>query len=87
MIADAVQDLYQSPDSASAELLFDDLDLLNHERTASAVLDDIEDEASEIDELLEDDFEDDYDDEGDIKKINAPIKIEDDASSDVDEDI
>ena len=87
MIADAVQDLYQSPDSETAELLFDDLDLLTHERAAAAVLEDIEDEAGEIDELLDDDFEEDYDDEDDIKKINSPIKIEDDTSSDVDEDL
>ena len=87
MIADAVQDLYQSPDNETAELLFDDLDLLTHERAAAAVLEDIENEAGEIDELLDDDFEEDYDDEDDIKKINSPIKIEDDTSSDMDEDL
>ena len=87
MIADAVQDLYQSSDNETAELLFDDLDLLTHERAAAAVLEDIEDEAGEIDELLDDDFEEDYDDEDDIKKINSPIKIEDDTSSDMDEDL
>jgi len=88
MIADAVQNLYQSPENESTELLFDDLDLLTHEREATtAALDDIEEEASEIDELLEDDFEDDYDEEDDIKKINSPIKIEDDSSSEMDEEL
>ena len=86
MIADAVQNLYGSSGSETAELLFDDLDLISHERATSAVLDDIEDEAGEIDELLDDDFEEDYD-EDDIKKINSPIKIEDDTSSDLDEEL
>lgn len=88
MIADAVQNLYKSPENESTELLFDDLDLLTHEREATtAALDDIEEEASEIDELLEDDFEEDYEEEDDLKKINSPIKIEDDASSDMDEEL
>jgi hypothetical protein len=87
MIADAVHDLYQSSERETAELLFDDLDLLTHERAASAVLEGIEEEAGEIDELLDDDFEEDYDEEDDIKKINSPIKIEDDTSSDMDEEV
>jgi len=87
MIADTVLNLYQSSETDAAELMFDDLDLLTHERAAAAILDDIEDEAGEIDELLDDDFEDDYDDEDDIKKINSPIKIDDDSSSDLDEEI
>lgn len=87
MIADAVQNLYQSPDSDSAELMFDDLDLLNHERAAATVLDDIEDEAGEIDELLDDGFDSDYEQNGDIKKINSPIKIDDENSSDIDEEL
>lgn len=86
-IADAVQHLYLSSDSETAELLFDDLDLLSHERPAAAVLDDIADEAGEIDELLDDDFEEDYDNDDDIKKINPPIKIEDDTSPDLDEEL
>jgi hypothetical protein len=87
MIAEAVHNLYQSSDNQTAELLFDDLDLLTHEHVSTAVLDDIEDEASEIDELLDDDFEEDYDAEDDIKKINSPIKIEDDTAPDLDEEI
>jgi len=87
MIADAVQNLYQSKGNDTAELLFDDLDLLNHERSAAAVLDDIEEEASEIEDLLEDDFEDDYEETSDIKKIKSPIKIDDDSSADIDEEL
>lgn len=87
MIADAVQGLYQSPDSDTAELLFDDLDMLTHERAATAVLEELEEEAGEIDELLDDDFEDDYEEGDDIKKINSPIKIEDDSSSDIDDEL
>ena len=87
MIADTVQNLYQTSGSDAAELVFDDLDLLTHERAAAAILDDIDDEAGEIDELLDDDFEEDYDDEDDIKKINSPIKIDEDTSSDLDEEL
>jgi hypothetical protein len=87
MIADTVETLYQSTENDAAELMFDDLDLLTHERAAAAVIDDIDDEAGEIDDLLEDDFEDEYDDEDDIKKINSPIKIDDDTSSDLDEEL
>jgi len=87
MIADAVQNLYQNPDNDTAELMFDDLDLLNHERAAATVLDDIEDEAGEIDELLDDGFDSDYEQNGDMKKINSPIKIDDENSSDIDEDL
>ena len=86
MIADAVQKLYQSKESDTTELLFDDLDLLTQERAAAAVLDDLEDEASEIDELLEDDFDDDYE-ENDIKQINSPIKIDENSPTDLDEEM
>ena len=87
MIADTVQNLYTSHESDAAELLFDDLDLLTNERNAAAVLDDIDDEAGEIEDLLDNDFEDEYDDQGDIKKINSPIKIDEDSSSDIEEEL
>jgi len=87
MIADAVQNLYQSPDSDTAELVFNDLDLLSHERVSTTVLDDIRDDADEIDDLLDDDFEDDFEESAEITKINAPIKIEDDTPTDPDEEL
>lgn len=87
MIADAVQNLYQSEDSDTAELIFNDLDLLSHERASATVLDDIKEEAAEIDELLDDDFDDDYEESAEIKKINSPIKIEDDSATDLDEEL
>jgi hypothetical protein len=68
MIADAVQNLYQSKDSDTAELVFNDLDLLSHERASATVLDDIKEEAAEIDELLDDDFDDDYEETAEIKR-------------------
>jgi hypothetical protein len=87
MIAEAVQGLYQSQDSDSAELIFDDLDLLSHERASAAVLDDIKEEASEIDDLLDDDFDDEFEETADIKKISSPIKIDDDSPTDLDEEL
>jgi len=87
MIADAVQTLYQSQDSDTTELVFNDLDLLSQERASTTVIDDIKEEASEIDELLDDDFDDDYEETAEIKKINSPIKIEEDTSTNLDEDL
>jgi len=87
MIADAVQNLYESEDSDTVELVFNDLDLLSHEHASTTVLDDLKDDADEIDELLDDDFEDDFEESAEITKINAPIKIEEDTSTDLDEDL
>lgn len=87
MIADAVQNLYQSQDSDTAELVFNDLDLLSHERASTTILDDIKEEAGEIDELLDDGFDDNYEETTEIKKISSPIKIEEDTATDLDEEL
>ena len=87
MIADAVQNLYQSQDSDTTELVFNDLDLLNQENASTTVIDDIKEEAGEIDELLDDDFDDDYEETAEIKKINSPIKIQEDSATDLDEEL
>jgi hypothetical protein len=87
MIADAVQNLYQSKDSDTTELVFNDLDLLDQEQASTTVIDDVEDDASEIDELLDDDFDDDYEETAEIKKINSPIKIQEDSATDLDEEL
>jgi hypothetical protein len=85
-IADAVAELLEGRERQVAELLFDDIELLNREREIErqqaevAEKAEIKDEVEQIDELLTDDFEDDEDDfegGGEIKDINS-LKVADD---------
>lgn len=85
-IADAVAELLEGRERQVAELLFDDIELLNREREIErqqaevAEKAEIKDEVEQIDELLADDFEDDEDDfegGGEIKDINS-LKVADD---------
>jgi hypothetical protein len=72
----------------AAELLFDDIELLNREREREIREAEIKDEVEEIDELLTDDFEDDEDDfegGGEIKGINS-LKVADGDYGDGDEE-
>ena len=89
-IADTVTELLGEGETQSAELLFDDIELLNREREREIREAEIKDEVEveEIDELLSDDFEDDEDDfegGGEIKDINS-LKVADDEYGDGDED-
>ncbi len=85
-IADAVQALLNNADEDAIELFFDDLDLLDKERQEAAQAAKVDDEADDIDELIEDEFEGDFEEGQDIGKINTSIKIADDDSVDVDEE-
>jgi hypothetical protein len=87
-IADTVTELLGDGDKQAAELLFDDIELLNREREREIREAEIKDEVEEIDELLTDDFEDDEDDfegDGEIKDINS-LKVADDEYGDGDEE-
>ncbi|MBU4258531.1 MAG: hypothetical protein KJ976_02945 [Proteobacteria bacterium] len=66
----------------SIELLFDDIDLLTKKKKEPESSKDIEKEANEIDELLEDDFKEELDDNL-IRKDS--LIVEDDKSFDIDE--
>ena len=85
-IAEAVQALLNNADEDAIELFFDDLDLLDKERQEAAQAAKVDDEADDIDELIEDEFEGDFEEGQGIGKINASIKIADDDSVDVDEE-
>ena len=85
-IADAVQALLHNADEDAIELFFDDLDLLDKERQEAAQAEKVDDEADDIDELIEDEFEGDFEEGQGIGKINTSIKIADDDSVDVDEE-
>jgi len=89
-IAATVTELLGDGEKQAAELLFDDIELLNREREREIREAEIKDEVEveEIDELLTDDFEDDEDDfegGGEIKDINS-LKVADDEYGDGDED-
>lgn len=85
-IAMAVAELYKSKEKDSVELLFDDIELLAKDRKAVAVSKQVEDDSTDIDELLEDDIDDSYEEKDAIKKIDSSLKIADDDFVDVDDD-
>ena len=71
------------------DVVLDDAECLGNNETC-AVIEDMSDESSEIDGLLSDDdeeMEDSYDEDIDIDKINSSIKIADDDSVDIEDDL
>jgi len=86
-IAQAVIDIFDSEDSQSIELSFNDVDLLIKEQTPSENIDEIEktgdDTADDIDELIDDDFEEKLGNKNAIKEVKPSIKIAEDEGSDV----
>lgn len=68
------------------EVNFDDMDHLAREAREAVDLDDLEDDGVEIDDLIDDDIDDDYEEKGDIGSINAPLKVAEDDSLDIDEE-
>jgi len=85
-IADAVVDLYKSEDQESVDLFFNDIELLTKEYEVTKIVDQIEDESSDLDELIEDDFDDTYEEKNDINKLDSSIKIADDDYVDIDDE-
>ena len=86
-IADKVAEMYGSKGKVSEEIIFDDLEFLarGHEAAATAVS--YEGEAPEIDELLDVGIEEEKFEEGDeVKKLDSPLKIEDDEFTDIDDE-
>ncbi len=77
-IADAVIDLYACKDKESADILFDDIELLTKKRVPVEAAAEIKDESTDIDELLEDDFDDTFEEKSEIKKLDSSLKIADD---------
>ena len=77
-IADAVIALQKSKEQESVELFFDDISLLNKNRRAVKVTEQVEDEAADLDEMLEDNFDDSFQENDEIKEIDSSLKIADD---------
>jgi len=86
-IADVVTEFLGAADQDTADLLFDDIDLLKLEREQEALELAAEEEAANIDDLLsdEDDFDDDFDGGGDLKGVGS-FKVADDEYGDVDDE-
>ncbi len=86
-IAEAVTKMYESGDDQPVELLFNDIDLLTKKEKKPLLLDDIEEEAEGIDDLLDEDvLEEDFDEKSDIKNLPYSLKISDDDSGGIDDD-
>ncbi len=86
-ISDTIIGLMRSDDNGPKELLFDDVDLLATEEPDMDDMDAVEDESDAIDELLDDDIEETFDDDETLGNINSPLKIADDESLDIEDDI
>ena len=87
-IADAVKELYATKGKGSAELFFDDLELLAqaNEPKAKVAEEPVEKPDAEMDELLDDDFESEYENEDQPKKLDSSLKIADDEYGDTSEE-
>ena len=81
-IAQTVKELYATKGQESADLFFNDLELLAVESAPEPKKGDaeeaLENQGEEMDELLEDDFESDYEEKDKIKKLDSSLKIADD---------
>jgi len=85
-IADAVIDVYRSKGKDSVDLFFDDIELLTHERETEVAAEPLQEESTDLDELLEDDYDEDFEDKEEINKIDSSLKIADDDFVDVDDE-
>ena len=82
-IAYAVVQLHKSKDEESIELFFDDINLLAKKRKSSVITEQLADDSTDLDEILEDDLNTDFPEKNGIKKIESPLKIEDDDYIDI----
>ena len=85
-IADAVMALYGSADQESIDLIFDDVELQAQEPPSENSPLTAEDNSSDAEELLDDDFDATIQDDDGIKKLDSSLKVADDDSSAGDRD-
>ena len=88
-IAAAVKKMYESGDDQPVELLFNDIDLLTKTKGEEKPLplDEIDEEAVGIDDLLDEDVpEEDFDEKSDIKNLPYSLRISDDDSDGIDDE-
>jgi hypothetical protein len=87
-IAEAVIDLYKGEaETSSVDVFFDDQVILAEEMEAEEeLMEEMEEDSDNLDELLEEDIEDEFDDSESINPVNAPLKIAEDESLDVEDE-
>ena len=86
-IAEAVINMYEHENDQSAELFFNDRDIIAKDRRAPVVEVEVESDPAEIDELLEGDISgSDLDDDSEIKNITRPIKVDDEEPNNIEDE-
>ncbi|MBW1646877.1 MAG: hypothetical protein JRJ72_02015 [Deltaproteobacteria bacterium] len=85
-IAEAITTLFGQDGDEPIEVVIDDAEFLNRQRTEPTFRPEADEEAEDIDELLDDAVEEEFEDI-DIEKINSGLKIADDDPGDLDEDL
>ena len=84
-IASAVVELLKSKDQESAELFFDDINLLSKSRGSVVVTEQVEDDSADLAEMIDDNFDEPFEDKDDLQKIDSPIKVAGDDFGDGDD--
>ncbi len=86
-IADTVIEMLATAEKGVAEIAFDDMDLIAQERSRAWGLaeEEVEEEPSELDELLEEEIDDDYDKEV-FNGYQSSVKVADEDSLEAEED-
>jgi len=85
-IAEAILTMYGPESSPSSEVVLDDVDFIIKQRAKRKIVDDIDDDATGIEDLLGDDIEEDFDEKPPLKKIDSSLNIVDDEYDDFDND-
>ena len=76
-IADAVIELHKSKEQDSVELFFDDMKILTKTRKPIKIVEPVEDDAVDLDDMLDDEYDDSFSEKDEINK-NSSLKIADD---------
>ena len=85
-IADSVITLYKSKDQDSVEVFFDDFDLITTRKKKEEVVKAVEEETADIDELIDDDYKEGIEDKPAINKIDSSLKVNDEDTTDIEEE-
>jgi len=88
-IAESVLKVFDPQNDASVEIHCDDADYLSKKRIAPEIIEEIEEDAADVDALLEDDFDSEFDDAIKAPGIEASVDdlLEDDFDNDFDDDL
>jgi hypothetical protein len=88
-IAESIPRLFAPENAMSVEVYCDDADYLSKKRVVADVIEEIEEDAGDVDELLEDDFDADFDDDIKTPGIETSVDdlLEDDFDGEFDDDL